>query len=55
LGVTVEVVVFRRYLLTTTSDMKYARLVQFKDDEYDVATATAVEEVKQLLKAGLTM
>jgi integrase len=32
--------------------MKYTQLIQFKDDEYDVATATTVEEAKSLLAAG---
>jgi len=32
--------------------MKYTQLIQFKDDEYDVATATTVEEAKTLLAAG---
>jgi integrase len=32
--------------------MKYTQLIQFKDDEYDVATATTVEEAKSLLSAG---
>jgi site-specific recombinase XerC len=34
------------------STMKYTRLIQFKENEYDVATAITVEEAKQLLKAG---
>jgi len=34
------------------STMKYTRLVQFEDDEFDVATATTVEEAKSLLKVG---
>ena len=32
--------------------MKYTQLVHFKDDEFDVATATNLEEAKQLLEAG---
>lgn len=32
--------------------MKYTQLVHFKDDEFDVATATTVEEAKVLLGAG---
>jgi integrase len=32
--------------------MKYTQLIQFKDDEYDVATASTVEEAKSLLAAG---
>jgi len=35
-----------------TSTMKYTQLVQFKDDEFDVAVATTVEEAKDLLEAG---
>ena len=34
------------------STMKYTMLVQFKDNEFDVETATTVEEAKDLLKAG---
>ena len=32
--------------------LKYTQLVQFKDDEFDVETATTVEEAKELLKVG---
>ena len=32
--------------------MKYTQLIKFKDDEFDVATATNVEETKQHLAAG---
>jgi len=32
--------------------MKYTQLIQFKDNEYDVATAQTVEEAKNLLSAG---
>lgn len=32
--------------------LKYTRLVQFQDDEFDVATATTLEEIKQLAEAG---
>lgn len=32
--------------------MKYTQLVHFKDDEFDVATATTVEEAKELLTVG---
>jgi len=32
--------------------MKYTQLVQFKDDEFDVATATDLEEAKELLAVG---
>lgn len=28
--------------------MKYTRLVHFKDDEYEVAAATTIEEAKKL-------
>jgi integrase len=34
------------------STMKYTRLVQFKDDEFDVETAMNVDEAKDLLKTG---
>jgi len=34
------------------STMVYTQLVQFKDDEFDVETATTVEEAKTLLKVG---
>lgn len=34
------------------SSMKYIHMINFKDDEFDVATATAVEEVKQLATKG---
>ncbi|MDH5438859.1 MAG: tyrosine-type recombinase/integrase [Candidatus Bathyarchaeota archaeon] len=32
--------------------LKYTQLIQFKDDEFDVGTATTVEEAKDLLKVG---
>ncbi len=32
--------------------LKYTQLIQFKDDEYDVATAITVEEAKEILSAG---
>ena len=32
--------------------MKYTQLVHFKDDEFDVTTATTVEEAKEILEAG---
>jgi hypothetical protein len=32
--------------------MKYIHMIQFKDEDYDVATATTVEEVKQFACAG---
>jgi len=32
--------------------MKYIHMIAFKDDEFDVATATSLEEIKQLLSAG---
>lgn len=35
-----------------TSTMKYTQLIQFKDDEYDVATATTIEEAKTIVAAG---
>jgi len=34
------------------NSMKYIHTIDFKDDEFDVATATTVEEVKQLASAG---
>jgi len=34
------------------STLKYTQLVHFKDDEFDVATATNVDEAKELLAAG---
>jgi len=32
--------------------MKYIHMITFKDDEFDVATATTVEEIKKLATAG---
>ncbi len=32
--------------------MKYIHMIHFKDDEFDVATATTVEEAKQLAAVG---
>lgn len=32
--------------------MKYTQLIQFKDDDYEVTSATTVEEAKQILSAG---
>jgi len=32
--------------------MKYIHMVHFKDDEFEVATATTVEEIKELVGAG---
>jgi integrase len=34
------------------NSMKYIHMLNFKDDEFDVATATNVEEIKQLASAG---
>ena len=34
------------------STMKYIRLIYFEDSEFEVATATTVEEAKQKLAAG---
>jgi integrase len=34
------------------NSMKYIHMINFKDDEYDVATATTIEEIKQLASAG---
>ncbi|MCW4045304.1 MAG: tyrosine-type recombinase/integrase, partial [Candidatus Bathyarchaeota archaeon] len=35
-----------------TNTMKYTRLIQFKDNEYEVATATTIEEAKNVIAAG---
>lgn len=35
-----------------TSTMKYIGKIHWKNDEYDVATATTVEEIKKLAEAG---
>ena len=32
--------------------MKYTQLIQFKDNEFDVATASNIEEAKTLISAG---
>jgi integrase len=32
--------------------MKYTQLIQFKDDDFEVASASTVEEAKELGKAG---
>ena len=32
--------------------MKYAQLIQFKDSEYEVTSATTIEEAKTVLAAG---
>jgi len=32
--------------------MKYIHMIKFKDEDYEVATATTVEEIKQLASAG---
>ena len=32
--------------------MKYIHMVHFKDDEFDIATASTVEDVKKLAAAG---
>jgi hypothetical protein len=32
--------------------VKYIGLIHFEDDEFEVATATTVEEAKQILSAG---
>ncbi len=34
------------------STLKYTQLIHFKDDEFDAATATTVEEAKELITAG---
>lgn len=33
------------------STMKYTQLIEFKDDEYDLATATTIEEAKSIVAA----
>jgi hypothetical protein len=37
---------------TIKNTVKYTHLVHFKDDEFDVATATTVEEAKELATTG---
>lgn len=32
--------------------MKYTQLIQFKDSEYEVATATTIEQAKSVIAAG---
>ena len=32
--------------------LKYTQLIHFKDDQYDVTTATILEEAKKILAAG---
>jgi integrase len=32
--------------------MKYTQFIDFKDDDYEVATATTVEEAKTILSSG---
>ena len=32
--------------------MKYTQLIQFKDSEYEVATAKTIDEAKPIIKAG---
>ena len=32
--------------------MKYIGMIHFKDDQYEVTTATTIEEAKQVLTAG---
>ena len=32
--------------------MKYISMIHFRDDEYEVTTATTIEEAKQILKVG---
>ena len=34
------------------STMRYTQLIQFEDDKFDVATATTVEDAKELLAVG---
>jgi len=32
--------------------MKYTQLIEFKDNEYEIATAESVEEAKPVIEAG---
>jgi len=32
--------------------MKYTQLIQFKDDDYEVATASTLEEAKNVIASG---
>jgi hypothetical protein len=34
--------------------MKYISMIHFKDDEFEVTTATTVEEAKKVLEAGFS-
>ena len=34
------------------NSMKYVGMITFKDDQFEVTTATTVEEAKQVLSAG---
>jgi integrase len=34
------------------SSMKYIHTINFKDDDYEIATPTTIEEIKQLGQAG---
>ena len=43
---------FKIFALKIENTMKYIRMLYFKDDEFEVATATTVEETKQVLTAG---
>ncbi len=38
-----------------TNTMKYAQVIQFKDDEHEVQSATTVEKAKTVLAAALTV
>ncbi len=35
-----------------SSTMKYSHTIQFRDDEFEIATATTPEEIKQLGQGG---
>jgi hypothetical protein len=39
-------------LRSIQSSMKYIHAVSFKDDDYEIATATTTEEIEQLGQAG---
>lgn len=39
-------------LKSILSTMKYIRLIHFENNEFEVATATTVDEAKQIISAG---
>jgi hypothetical protein len=43
---------FKIFASKIEKTMKYIRMLYFKDDEFEVATATRLEETKQVLTAG---